>query len=383
MPSPDVDMPPLLPKGEESQAIRALGDNLTMRDETGWVCVQRDKRTMREQSQLGSYTSIIESVPLGERWVDPDPPLCEEGHPIDWRWPEEVWNPSAVTPTLFKTNSNGVHASDVVQGKCGTCWFLADVSVVSLYPALFDSITVAHDAARGVYCFRLFTEEGAERQVCVDSRVPVLRSSTKFEPAYASSVDPGELWPLLMEKALAKLCGSYREVGEGGWAARGLSAILGRVPRSYDRCLQTDGLVFSDPEALWGLFKTLRDGGFLMDATFLREETGLISQHCYGIMGIHRLQSGERLVKFRNPWGGSYEWTGAWADKSSKWDTVSDLDKQRVGYVSHSDGTFFMTIEDASKQVDVIGAARVFDGCTPPVVWNPPRDAKKRKRPEA
>jgi hypothetical protein len=43
--------------------------------------------------------------------------------------------------------------------------------------------------------------------------------------------------------------------------------------------------------------------------------------HAYSILDVREvacLGEAQRLVCLRNPWG-SFEWTGAWGDKSSKW----------------------------------------------------------------
>lgn len=367
-----------LPKQKENAEIRGLGFCECTPDEKGWMVASWSDRTMRYQEELASFESILAGVSPGGRWVDPDTPRGQDDVPIVWKWPEEVWNPACVTPTLFSTDAA---ASDVKQGGCGSCWFLADLCVVAMHPRLMDAVTVAHDTARGVYCFRFFTGAGDERRVCVDSRIPVATRSAVFKPAYAHSQEPGELWPILMEKAMAKLCGGSYQGICGGGMARGLCALLGRVPRSYDRILQGEidpKKIFADPDQLWGLMHDdLWMGGYLMDAAFLGnpEEdaafaggetvgfSGLVEGHCYGVMGLYVVgDPGTRLVKLRNPWGIGHEWTGPWSDGSAQWESLDQEAKDAVGYVDEADGTFFMSIEDLARNLENIGAARVFKG---------------------
>lgn len=367
----------LLPKEKENAEIRHLAVGHYTTDENGWIVTSQGRRPMRYQEELASFESVVQGVSAGGRWVDPDTPLGTENVPVAWKWPEEVWNPLCVTPTLFR---EGGTASDVTQGKCGSCWFLADLCVVAMHPSLMDGLVVAHDAERGVYCFRFFTLSGEERRVCVDSRIPVAIDAPYFKPAYASSKEPGELWPTLIEKAMAKVCGGSYQSISGGLVARGISGLLGCVPRSYQRTLQTEYQVeprksFANPDDLWGLmYDSLWLKGFLMDVAFLAnpEESGvfeggetvgfanLVVGHCYGVLGLYAV--GPRLVKFRNPWGVGHEWTGAWADGSTEWNSLDQATKDSVGYKEEADGSFFMSIGDLARNLDQLGAARVFTG---------------------
>ena len=77
----------------------------------------------------------------------------------------------------------------------------------------------------GIYLMKLYVN-GIESPVVVDDYLP-----SKYEqPAFASS-GPNELWVCLLEKAWAKLHGSYMRT-EGGLPTMAASHLLG-VP-SYD-----------------------------------------------------------------------------------------------------------------------------------------------------
>uniref|UniRef100_A0A4W5Q1F8 Calpain catalytic domain-containing protein n=1 Tax=Hucho hucho TaxID=62062 RepID=A0A4W5Q1F8_9TELE len=53
----------------------------------------------------------------------------------------------------------------------------------------------------------------------------------------------------------------------------------------------------------------------------------------------------EKLVRVRNPWG-TVEWTGAWSDNSSEWNSV-DYSERDV--VKADDGEFWMSYTDFMK----------------------------------
>ena len=76
-----------------------------------------------------------------------------------------------------------------------------------------------------------------------------------------------------------------------------------------------------------------------------RLPNGIICGHAYTVLSAHNLATPNgsvRLIKLRNPWGGS-EWNGDWSDKSSLW--TQQL-KNEVGFVAKEDGIFFMAERD-------------------------------------
>ena len=53
----------------------------------------------------------------------------------------------------------------------------------------------------------------------------------------------------------------------------------------------------------------------------------------------------QKLVKIRNPWAQT-EWTGTWCDGSDEWETVSEEEKERIGYEDKDDGGFWMSFKE-------------------------------------
>ena len=50
------------------------------------------------------------------------------------------------------------------------------------------------------------------------------------------------------------------------------------------------------------------------------------------------------LVRVRNPWGNEREWTGAWGDKSSEWNLLSDKEKKDMDLTFDDDGEFWCVV---------------------------------------
>ena len=141
---------------------------------------------------------------------------------------------------LFK---GGIAANDVKQGKLGDCWFLSALATLATQP----------DKLRSCFCMTLVDEEwclfgrkglwekcsAAGIIVCrfmknfewyyviIDDRIPVCDNASG-KPVFAHGDDPDELWVPLIEKAYAKLHGSYNTL-IGGYIDYGLSDLTGMV----------------------------------------------------------------------------------------------------------------------------------------------------------
>jgi len=59
----------------------------------------------------------------------------------------------------------------------------------------------------------------------------------------------------------------------------------------------------------------------------------------------------------RNPWG-TFEWTGDWSDKSTKW--TPELKKQ-LNFVAADDGIFWMPVEDFCKFYAEVSVNHLYD----------------------
>ena len=123
----------------------------------------------------------------------------------------------------------------------------------------------------------------------------------------------------MIEKALAKLNGSYESI-IAGRCCEGLSTvtgspcetlILGRPNNPDDKNVDLD--------YLWTKLLHARSQRFLMCAMCSNdridkdefEKHGLLNIHAYSLQDIKQTDDGRyRLVKLRNPWGGTYRWTG-------------------------------------------------------------------------
>jgi hypothetical protein len=128
---------------------------------------------------------------------------------------------------------------------------LAVLSAIAEFPELIDArfITKERNDA-GIYLVTLFIN-GYESPVIVDDWFPTNHDRL----AFASSKD-GELWVMILEKAWAKLHGSYTRT-EGGKAEFAAQHLLG-TPAFTINHKETDA------DAIWPRLKKYDERDFIM-----------------------------------------------------------------------------------------------------------------------
>jgi len=135
-----------------------------------------------------------------------------------WKRASEV--PGAV---LFK---DGASHEDITQGNLGNCYFLSALSVlgnnrtVNLFVCQESSNHEDESDAnhwKKTGCFMLkFFKNGAFEFVVVDDWIPWSETGIGSMPAFARGGDDNlEMWPCILEKAYAKLYGSYSKIESG------------------------------------------------------------------------------------------------------------------------------------------------------------------------
>jgi calpain-15 len=234
--------------------------------------------------------------------------------------------------------SDGVSAGDLCQGGLGDCWLISAIAALAEYPGLIQRIFLTKETSPlGRYSLRLFdiTEEGGKGKfvnVTVDDRLPCKCDGGFPKLMYLSMDDSGEIWPLLVEKALAKWAGSYENL-DGGHCAWALATLTGWETESYvkfgkdnhfTKCkLEPDKEDPRNPHSISfkstrdtleadELFKLLQESDskdYVMTcATNSGKDTveesaqGIVQGHAYTLIGAFEVGK-HRLVQLRNPWG--------------------------------------------------------------------------------
>ncbi|KAM9777649.1 calpain-8-like [Neosynchiropus ocellatus] len=269
---------------------------------------------------------------------------------VEWLRPAKI----APFPAFI---SDGVSRFDFGQGIVSDCWFLASIGALTFQEQVFKQVVPMDQEFDEEYCglfhFR-FWRFGSWIDVVIDDKLPTIDGRLIF----VHSKDPNEFWPALLEKAYAKVCGSYMDMNMGS-PEEAMMDFTGGVHMTIQ---------LSDPPAdMWELMcragntVTLMGCGTPQGDTF--ENTvlpnGVVLGHAYSVTGVKQVVScGKpvRLVRLWNPWG-RVEWNGDWSDRSPLWKTVSP-EVQELCLNIAEDGEFWMTLEDFCKSfidLDICG----------------------------
>ncbi|NXY58666.1 CAN5 protein, partial [Callaeas wilsoni] len=320
-------------------------------------------------------------IQQGRLFEDPEFPASAESlyydsaakGKVQWKRPKDLCE----DPRLLV---NGMSSHDFHQGRLGNCWFVAACSCLALRSSLWQQVIPDYNEQEwdpktprkyaGIFRFR-FWRFGEWTEVVVDDLLP----TENGELIYCHSNVRNEFWSALLEKAYAKLAGSYQAL-DGGCAAEALVDFTGAVAESINLVEGKYGEVISEQMKLFeDLMKVHKRGGFISCSisssgrpSEAETEMGLIVGHAYSVTAIGKLRLGERLVfsfkaeklfmiRLRNPWG-KKEWHGAWSDSSEEWKKVSDSERKNLGLTVENDGEFWMTFEDWCKNFTDVDICR-------------------------
>ncbi|XP_065200380.1 calpain-A isoform X2 [Planococcus citri] len=251
----------------------------------------------------------------------------------------------------------GASRFDIMQGELGDCWLLAAVANLTLNEQLFSQVVPYDqgfkDKYAGIFHFR-FWQYGRWVDVVIDDRLPTVGGKLVF----MHSSQPNEFWSALLEKAFAKLHGSY-EALKGGGTSEAMEDFTGGVAEMFE--------LKEAPQNLFTIMLKAYERMSLMacaieaDANTFEAQTaeGLVKGHAYSITKIKYVDIATPtkkgkipLIRLRNPWGNETEWKGAWSDKSPEWNFIPNEEKQMLGLTFEQDGEFWMAFQDFVKRFD-------------------------------
>ncbi|TRY86939.1 hypothetical protein DNTS_002869 [Danionella cerebrum] len=255
--------------------------------------------------------------------------------------------PTKLYPEVAEFIVDTVSRFDYAQGFIGNCWFLASVGALTFQTKLLHKVVPEGQSFRhnytGLFHFR-FWRFGKWYDVVVDDKLPTINRQLIF----VKSKTFYEFWPALLEKAYAKVCGSYADMHTGR-VSEALLDFTGGVHMHYD--LKTA------PADLWEIMQRASQSEVLMgcESPAGKEErlsNGIILGHAYTVTKVYQVVSNGnpvKLVRLFHPWGDT-EWTGDWSDKSPSWSTVSAEDRKQLLVVEN--GEFWMSMNDFLKLFD-------------------------------
>ncbi|KAM6081306.1 calpain-14 [Chlamydotis macqueenii] len=255
---------------------------------------------------------------------------------LQWKRPHALHR----SPVFYTANRKQL---DLCQGLVENCWFLAALEALTFHQDILAAVMPQNQSFErkyaGIFHFR-FWHFGEWVDVVVDDRLPVNEAG---ELVFVSSVYKNVFWGALLEKAYAKLYGSYEDL-QIGQVSEALVDFTGGVNIRIK--------LAAAPPDLWDILTRATYSRSLMGCqTHLGAtkvlKNGLVAGHAYTVTGIRKVtcQYGpENLVRLRNPWG-KIEWKGDWSDNSYKWELLSPKEKILLRK-KKDDGEFWMSLRD-------------------------------------
>ena len=116
--------------------------------------------------------------------------------------------------------------NDIKQGRCGDCYFLASLSALAEFPDRIKRIFLTKDVNEaGCYAVQMYIN-GEKRTIVVDDYFPYDPRPEKDCWFFSRDTTENEIWVQILEKAYAKMFGSY-EIVEGGKPYQALCNLTG------------------------------------------------------------------------------------------------------------------------------------------------------------
>ncbi|XP_021382876.2 calpain-9 isoform X2 [Lonchura striata] len=273
-----------------------------------------------------------ECLRRGVLFEDSDFPACNsslffsENPPIPFVWKRPgdiVKDPKFIL--------GGATRTDICQGDLGDCWLLAAIASLTLNEKTLARVVpldqnFGPDYA-GIFHFR-FWQHNEWLDVVIDDRLPTFKGRLVF----LHSAELNEFWSALLEKAYAKLNGSYESL-KGGSTIEAMEDFTGGIGEMYDVKAAPDNFY----EILEKALKRCSMVGCSIDTSSAAESEartpfGLVKGHAYSVTGIEEVSYRGRqvqLIRIRNPWG-EVEWNGPWSDKMKFEDFKVHFDKVEI-----------------------------------------------------
>ncbi|XP_062439256.1 calpain-10 isoform X2 [Rhea pennata] len=283
-------------------------------------------------------------------------PLAQFRGEISWLRPQEICS----TPRLFSDKPQDVQ---VKQGILGDCWFLCACIALQKSKYLLNKVIPpgqpnwTDESYQGCFTCRVW-QFGHWVEVTIDDRLPCLGGKLCFSQCQTEDL----FWLPLLEKAYAKLHGSYEQL----WAGQVADALVDLTGGIAERW------TLKDPGRNMEKERT----GMVLEKTVFRRLMNLKEQcviscsvlnsrkgaselgefHAFIVIDMLNLSkvSGKEifLLRIRNPWGRRC-WKGPWCENGQGWSQLDPVVASEL-LSQVQEGEFWVDEEEFFREFDEI-----------------------------
>lgn len=313
---------------------------------------------MEEEAKCGRLFADAEFPPEDSSlFSDYTTPISNLQVCITWMRPQEICQ----SPRMFPENPKEAH---VKQGILGDCWFLCACTVLLKNDHMMNKVLPAGQPQwgergyEGRFRFR-FWQFGRWVDVEVDDRLPCANAKLCFSHCQS----PSAFWVALLEKAYAKLHGSYERL----WAGQVSDALVDLTGGLAERWSLKDSWKEENqhgekhkPKKKLDLssLQGVRDRGTV--SCSVHSSPGGASElgqyHALSVMewtDVTTETGGHvRLLRIRNPWGRRC-WGGAWSESGDGWRELEPGYSQDL-LSRTQEGEFWVEEAELLKEIDEV-----------------------------
>ncbi|XP_036410374.1 calpain-10 [Megalops cyprinoides] len=316
---------------------------------------------MEEMEEDAKHKKLFEDADFPPRdcslFSDYTSPISKFQGDITWMRPQEICQ----SPKMFPENPMEGYAK---QGLLGDCWFLCACTMLLKNNHLMNKVLPAgqpqwsEPGYEGRFAFR-FWQLGCWVDVEVDDQLPCIGSKLCFSHCQS----PSAFWVPLLEKAYAKLHGSYEHL----WAGQVSEALVDLTGGLAERWSLKDSGKEEDQYGENGKPKRKLDLSSLQEvrdrgtvSCSMHSSSGgaqeLGQYHALSVMewtDVRRERGGNvRLLRIRNPWGRRC-WEGDWRESGDGWSQLeSGCSQNLLGRTQ--EGEFWVEEAELLKEFDEV-----------------------------
>ena len=269
---------------------------------------------------------------------------------LDWFHPDQITNFNNYN--IFKAEPK---IENVIQGNLNDCYFQSAVAALCAYKSFYDKIFhIKYRTKENTYGVYLYLN-GKWKLVLIDDYLPLFVVNNQKSLYFGYSIEE-EIWVSLLEKAWAKVNGSYIKIGSGGLCKESFDVLT----EAYTEQIF---IKYEDPHKIWEKIENAIKHKYLMclgtppEIDFM--DVGLIDGHAYSLIKAYIVKTNkgsEKILKLRNPYG-KIEYSGRWSDASDVW--TDELRKICEFPGIKEDGIFYMSFDDMRRYFFSLEIAKI------------------------
>lgn len=286
-----------------------------------------------EEEDSGLFVDLDFPAEESALFSDSSTPIAKLKGSITWLRPQDI----CLSPALFPEDITLGHAK---QGLLGDCWLLCACTNLLQNKHLLNKVIppdqpLWEDSGYKGFFHFCFWQNGHWKNVVIDDLLPCI----DFKLCFSRCLSPTAFWVALLEKAYAKLYGSYERL----WAGQVSEAFvdltgglaerwsLGNFGSDDEKIKHDTGLVRRRTSGS-SLVKAVKDNCVLSCSTHSRPTgEGTTEPGQYHALNVlewlevstvfgHKVH----LLRIRNPWGRCC-WDGSWVKGGQGWSSLDPL----------------------------------------------------------